>query len=467
MLSFVQTIFRFLTLSATVFLILFYIRVDAYQSVETGIVKADKLNIRQEAERTSRIVKTIYRGTYVEILEHQNGWLKISFGGDEGYIRNRARYVRILETEEDGQQDQSKMPQYETEAKNISRKIEKYKTEVVKFNEKEFAIISNLDDLEMELNKLRLHVASLKKELRTIDEKISKNNEAIEEMLESISDTEDYIAGRLVALYKMKFIGRMNVLASADSIFDLFNRKFALEKILEHDEKILQDYKNKKATLRDLSERFRLQKKEKISLEENCNKQIKALNRQRTQRKKLLEDVRNKKALGLASLESLKQAAIALDQAILSLHVEPKDQNKDFFKKFENFKGLLPMPVKGKIVSFFGPYKNAEFNIVNFCSGVEIKADMGEPIRAVMGGQVLYSNWFKNYGNMIIIDHGRHYYTLYAHAEELFKSKGELVEPDEVIATVGDTASMKGANLYFEIRHHGKPIDPLKWLKKG
>ena len=78
MLSFVQTIFRLLTLSATVFLILLYIRVDAYQSVETGIVTADKLNIRQEPERTSRIVKTIHRGTYVEILEHQNGWLKIS-----------------------------------------------------------------------------------------------------------------------------------------------------------------------------------------------------------------------------------------------------------------------------------------------------------------------------------------------------------------------------------------------------
>ena len=178
-------------------------------------------------------------------------------------------------------------------------------------------------------------------------------------MLESISDTEDYIARRLVALYKMSFLGRMNVLASADSVFDLFNRKFAMEKILEHDEKILQDYKNKKEALRDLSEKFRLQKKEKLSVEENYNKQINELNRQRTRRKKMLEDVRNKKELGLASIESLKQAAIALDQAILSLHVEPKDQNKKFFKKFEEFKGLLPMPVKGKIISFFGPYRNS------------------------------------------------------------------------------------------------------------
>ena len=68
---------------------------------------------------------------------------------------------------------------------------------------------------------------------------------------------------------------------------------------------------------------------------------------------------------------------------------------------------------------------------------------------------------------MIIIDHGDHYYTIYAHAEEVFKNKGEMVEPGEVIATVGDSGSMIGPALHFEVRHHGKPEDPLNWLKKG
>ena len=68
---------------------------------------------------------------------------------------------------------------------------------------------------------------------------------------------------------------------------------------------------------------------------------------------------------------------------------------------------------------------------------------------------------------MIIIDHGNGYYTVYAHAEELFKSKGDVVESREVIATVGDTGSMIGPRLYFEVRHHGKSLDPVKWLKQG
>ena len=67
----------------------------------------------------------------------------------------------------------------------------------------------------------------------------------------------------------------------------------------------------------------------------------------------------------------------------------------------------------------------------------------------------------------VIIDHGDHYYTLYAHAEELFKAEGDMVKAREVIASAGPDAIMGGPGLHFEVRHHGKPVDPLKWLKKG
>jgi septal ring factor EnvC (AmiA/AmiB activator) len=125
------------------------------------------------------------------------------------------------------------------------------------------------------------------------------------------------------------------------------------------------------------------------------------------------------------------------------------------------------MPVMGKIVDYFGPYKNSKFNVVNFRSGIVIQADRGEPIRAVFGGKIIYAGWLKGYGNMIIADHGDNYYTVYAHAEELFASKGNIVEKGEVVATVGDTGSLIGPSLHFEVRHHGKPVDPLAWLKKG
>ena len=125
------------------------------------------------------------------------------------------------------------------------------------------------------------------------------------------------------------------------------------------------------------------------------------------------------------------------------------------------------MPVSGKVITRFGLFKNTRYNVANFRSGIDIRADRGEPVRAVSSGKILYSSWFKGYGNMLIIDHGDSYYTVYAHAEEIFKKKGESVDIGEVIATVGDSGSMVGPGLYFEVRHHGKPTDPLVWIKKS
>ncbi len=68
---------------------------------------------------------------------------------------------------------------------------------------------------------------------------------------------------------------------------------------------------------------------------------------------------------------------------------------------------------------------------------------------------------------MAIIDHGDHFYTVYAHLQEIFRKKGDAVDTGEVIATLGDTGSLKGVCLHFELRHHGQPVDPVEWLKKG
>ena len=102
-----------------------------------------------------------------------------------------------------------------------------------------------------------------------------------------------------------------------------------------------------------------------------------------------------------------------------------------------------------------------------FRTGIDIQADRGEPVRSVYSGRILFSEWYKGYGNLMIIDHGDHYYSVYAHLEERLKSKGEKVETGETIGTAGDTGSVAGTGLYFELRHRGKPMDPLEWIKTG
>ena len=281
---------------------------------------------------------------------------------------------------------------------------------------------------------------------------------------------ETYASQRIVALYKLHQIGKFNLLASTDSLYDFFHRKIALEKILHQDEMILDTLQKNQTALTLVRRKLDAQKEKKKNLGKRLNAQIKEMTKKRQRRTQLLNKIRNKKTLTLAAIESLKQSAEALDTTFSDFKKENPGKRPyadSSPQTFTDLKGLLIMPVNGKIVEFFGPYTNTEFNLVNFRSGINIRAERGEPIRAVYKGKTLYASWFKGYGNMIIIDHGDHYYTLYAHAEELFKKKGELVEAGEVIATVGDTGSMATPGLHFEVRYHGKPIDPTPWINQG
>lgn len=288
--------------------------------------------------------------------------------------------------------------------------------------------------------------------------------------MKQIQVGEDYASQRMIALYKLNRLGKMHLLASADSVTDFFQRKTALERVLAYDREVLEDLAKSKAKLQKISDTLNAQKKKKLSLEAACKEQVRVMSRKKTKRSKLLADIRKKKSLTLASIDSLKQAAKALNRKVKAMFLKFRKSEKTERKKlpsgkFFALKGLLNMPVQGKVTSFYGKYKNAEFNVMNFRSGIDIKAKRGSPIKTVYAGRVLFSSWFKGYGNMIIIDHGNHFCTLYAHVEEVLKKQGDRVKTGETIATVGDTGSMTGPGLHFEVRHHGKSIDPMKWLK--
>jgi septal ring factor EnvC (AmiA/AmiB activator) len=118
------------------------------------------------------------------------------------------------------------------------------------------------------------------------------------------------------------------------------------------------------------------------------------------------------------------------------------------------------------VASAFGRQEHPKFRTVTYNRGIEISAAMGRPVLAVYDGTVLYADWFRGYGRLVILDHGGGYFTLYAHASELLVKVGDQVTRGQPIARVGDTGSLEGPQLYFEVRHRGKPQDPLAWLER-
>jgi len=446
---------------------------------ELGIITTPRLHMRSAPDKTSPSLQILKQGTKVDIIGSDKGWLKIKYRRRVGYIRNREEYIQIVVRHDE--RETKKQPaaaanatrearKLKKKSKAIDREIEKHRAEILTFTQKELAEVEGLNKIDRSLDHARKQISRYKRELVSIQNKIDQNTRASVNLKREIEVGEVYMSGRLVALYKLSRLGRIQILASAETMYELFQRIAALERILEHDEKIRKKLVNQRTRSEQILSRLEKQRKEKLVIESKYESQIQTMSQDKARRSALLAEIRNKKSLELAAIDVLKKAARTLDRTIETLNVEKpssREEIKSAAKPFLELKGLLKMPVRGKIITKFGLFRDAKFNIENFKSGIDIQAERGEPIRAVSSGRVLYSSWFKGYGNMVIIDHGDHYYTVYAHAEETFKSKGDKVDTREVIATVGDSGSMKGPGLYFEVRHRGKPLDPMDWIEKG
>ena len=121
----------------------------------------------------------------------------------------------------------------------------------------------------------------------------------------------------------------------------------------------------------------------------------------------------------------------------------------------------------GRIVSGFGVHKHPDLNVEVHRPGIDIVAPAGAEVQTVEGGRVLYADRLAGYGKMIIIDHGKRYYTVYGHLSKFDKAVGDRVERRERIAWVGDSAASGRPGLYFEVRKNGKPVDPVRWFRRS
>jgi len=443
-------------------------------AAEIGTITTPKLNVRPEPGTAKTPVMVISKGATVAILGRDKGWLKIMYKGRVGWVRNRERYIRVEKNKSSGQPvdivPDTKISRARRKAEAIHRKIEAGRVEVAAFSEKEVQIVNSLDEIDFALNTARKRRSELETELGELEKKIVDTERSIKTLSARIAESRSYAVRRLVALYKLDQVGRIQFFASADSVYEAFQRETTLERVLSYDRNLLATLARNKAEMQRLLGVRQKQKTDRASLEIDLKAQIAEMTAKRKKRRDLLSEIRGKKSLQMAALSALNKSAEELNDKINALNLQVIRTEPSFnlpSKPFADLKGLLKMPVEGKIISKFGPYRNRRFNVKNFRSGIDIQADRGEPVRAVCVGKVIYASWFKGYGNMIIINHGGSYYTVYANIEELFKNAGDSVQAGEVVATVGDTSSGIGSKLYFEIRHHGKPVDPFKWIEKG
>lgn len=270
----------------------------------------------------------------------------------------------------------------------------------------------------------------------------------------------DAVRARLVALYKFKQIGYAIPLLSAGELNTALKAMDLTATLFRNDQQLFLGLQARKDQARNQAP---VAPREQRELEE-WNFQLTRVEKEliSAQKEKLgiLEQVRRQESLYARYNAKIEEHQSLLQKRALSRKPIFEFQGKPLSTR----QGSLPLPTMGEITETSGSKMQAPFRSSLYNGGILIAAPKGQQIQAIHAGMVVFADWFKEYGRVMIIDHGDHYYSLIAHTDQFFKQAGESVKEGELIAVVGDTGSLDGPKLYFEIRHHGKPVDPMEWL---
>jgi septal ring factor EnvC (AmiA/AmiB activator) len=209
-----------------------------------------------------------------------------------------------------------------------------------------------------------------------------------------------------------------------------------------------------------LSDQSRRKSDELNALQQAAAKQKAALEKDRQARQKILIRISARIRQQNREIGRLQQNENRLAQLVEKLTQMSAQANNS---PFESLRGKLALPVKGRVSNKFGTRRP---DSTALWKGWFVRAPAGQEVKAVAPGQVVFADWLRGFGNLLIIDHGKGYMSLYGNNETLYKQVGDTLHAGEVIATSGNSGGNEDSGLYFELRHEGKPMDPAKWVAK-
>jgi septal ring factor EnvC (AmiA/AmiB activator) len=216
--------------------------------------------------------------------------------------------------------------------------------------------------------------------------------------------------------------------------------------------------------------------KEIAELQNKARTQRDALEKEKLARKKVLAKIGQQLAQQRREIDHLRRNENRLSQLVAQiakmlahppkntiLHNNKLPDSRFDGKSFAALKGKLVFPVKGTITNRYGA--NRTDSSLPW-KGLFLSANTNQPVKAVAAGRVVYADWLRGFGNLLIIDHGNSYMSLYGNNETLFKQVGDIIRGGDTVASVGNSGGNEDSGLYFELRHEGQPFDPLKWVAR-
>ena len=347
--------------------------------------------------------------------------------------------------------------------KELAAEISAYRERLESTEAQKTAEEANLESIEKEISELVKQVEAKKEDLRQGRARSSDLREQEKELKATMTRQHRYIEQQIRAAHKTGGQGYLKMLLNQEDPHDVFRMLTYYKYFHEARTQLIRNYEE---TLEELEGVTRALTSENRALVEDGNILVarqRALARAREEKKGSLEALNLEIATAGTRIRTLGRDRARLEALLERIGSSvAKLLPEDVAKPFEGMRGNLLMPVFGEVAHRFGQSRSGGKLRWN---GVFIAAPEGEAVHAVHYGRVIFSDWLRGLGLVIIISHGDGYMSVYGHNQVLYRQAGDWVTAGDIIAAVGDTGGQSESGLYFEIRVRGKPTDPQKWCK--
>jgi len=346
--------------------------------------------------------------------------------------------------------------------------IEESRARVAHFEREERGLLDALDAIDRS-------AALLRRDLRRARTRAEEARAALEEAearargsAERVAVLEQAMSKRAVALYRAGELGAVPLLFSAGDLREFLSRVQVLRRLLSHDAALLSRHREAERELRLAREAAARAAEERSAAEATLDERSRQLRAERERQEELATQMRRSRTHERAALAELETASRALEAALSALPGEAVVATTPSpSRPFASLRGSLVAPVEGRVARGFGREVDPDFRTETFRKGVEFAVPSGTPVRAVAAGRVRYAGRFRGYGDTVILDHGDQYFTVSAHLSEIAVTVGDWVEAGASIGRSGRSGSLRGAQLYFEVRRGSAALDPRDWLSSA
>lgn len=359
---------------------------------------------------------------------------------------------------------QQDISEFEKRLAKVNEEIRVLRARIEESSKRESEILSQLEQIVLTRKLVRNELAALYLRQAKLNSELAATRSRITGLRDTLRLEQRQIEKTLVTLYKYGRFDFLQFLLQAENVNAAFSESRHLTILARHQQDVISSYLKTTAELQKAEADQSRQKAAVAGLIDDSVRKKQELEAQEVKSRTLVQEIRKNKSKYEQALAEQKERGQQLQTLMDGLAKQEIVLPFRFIPFYEK-KGKLPWPISGKVITRFGvePYLNTR----TMNNGIEIAPPKEDIIiRSIHPGKVVYADYFQGYGNLLIIDHGMSYYSLYGHCDDFIVKKGDFVREEQPIATAGDLGSLKGVSLYLEIRYKSRPLDPLQWLKR-